>query len=89
MAENDTLAGPGRNALTFVLLTVGIDAMGFGIIIPVMSDLIREVSGTGYSDAALWSIFLFPLRHCWLYARSINAHGTARKNSAVTTNFGR
>jgi DHA1 family tetracycline resistance protein-like MFS transporter len=58
MAENDTLAGPGRNALTFVLLTVGIDAMGFGIIIPVMPDLVREVSNTGYSGAALWGGYL-------------------------------
>jgi DHA1 family tetracycline resistance protein-like MFS transporter len=58
MAENDTLAGPGRNALTFVLLTVGIDAMGFGIIIPVMPELVREVSNTGYSGAALWGGYL-------------------------------
>ena len=51
-------AGPGRNALVFVLLTVAIDAMGFGIIIPVMPDLVREVSHTGYSGAALWGGYL-------------------------------
>lgn len=56
--KDDKQAGPDRNAMVFVLLTVVIDAMGFGIIIPVMPDLVREVSGTGYSDAALWGGYL-------------------------------
>ena len=38
----------------FVFLTVCIDSMGFGIIIPVLPDLIREVTDLGYSGAALW-----------------------------------
>lgn len=38
----------------FLLLTVVIDAMGIGLIIPVMPDLIREVSGGDLSEAALW-----------------------------------
>ncbi|MCL4141970.1 UNVERIFIED_CONTAM: hypothetical protein GTU68_005233 [Idotea baltica] len=41
-------------AIYFVLITVVIDAMGIGIIMPVMPDLIRELRGTGLSDAALW-----------------------------------
>lgn len=58
MAKNDRQAPAGRNAMTFVLLTVCIDAMGFGIIIPVMPDLVREVTNTGFSDAALWGGYL-------------------------------
>ena len=43
-----------RLAITFVLLTVVIDAMGIGIIMPVTPDLIRELLGAGLSEAALW-----------------------------------
>ena len=43
-----------RLALTFVFLTVALDAIGIGLIFPVMPDLIREVTGGSLSDAALW-----------------------------------
>ena len=43
-----------RLALIFVLTTVMIDAIGIGIIFPVMPDLIGEVTGGDLSDAALW-----------------------------------
>ncbi|MCV2872277.1 TCR/Tet family MFS transporter [Defluviimonas sp. WL0050] len=43
-----------RLALIFVLMTVVIDAIGIGIIFPVMPDLIGEVTGGDLSDAALW-----------------------------------
>lgn len=43
-----------RLALTFVLATVMIDAIGIGIIFPVMPDLIGQVTGGDLSDAALW-----------------------------------
>lgn len=43
-----------RLAITFVLFTVVIDAMGIGIIMPVTPDLIRELLGAGLSEAALW-----------------------------------
>tara|TARA_R110002049_G_scaffold140930_5_gene302309 strand:- start:39718 stop:40917 length:1200 start_codon:yes stop_codon:yes gene_type:complete len=43
-----------RLRITFILLTVMIDAMGVGLILPVMPDLIREVTGGGLSQAALW-----------------------------------
>ncbi|WP_371223270.1 TCR/Tet family MFS transporter [Roseovarius sp. 2305UL8-3] len=39
---------------TFVLLTIMIDAMGIGLIMPVMPDLIQEVQGAGLSNAAIW-----------------------------------
>lgn len=44
-----------RPAVVFILLTLMIDAMGVGLIIPVMPDLIQEVqAGSTLSTAALW-----------------------------------
>ncbi|GGX51824.1 tetracycline resistance MFS efflux pump [Tateyamaria omphalii] len=40
--------------VVFILLTVMIDAMGIGLIVPVMPDLIQEVQGMGLGTAALW-----------------------------------
>ncbi|MCW9042397.1 MAG: TCR/Tet family MFS transporter [Pseudopelagicola sp.] len=38
----------------FIFLTVVIDAIGIGLIFPVMPDLIREVTGGALSQAAIW-----------------------------------
>jgi len=38
----------------FILITVAIDSMGIGLIMPVMPDLIREVSGGDLAHAAIW-----------------------------------
>ncbi len=38
----------------FILFTVTIDAMGIGLILPVMPDLLQEVRGGGLANAALW-----------------------------------
>ncbi|MCF7699595.1 TCR/Tet family MFS transporter [Loktanella sp. M215] len=38
----------------FILITVVIDAMGIGLILPVMPDLIRAVEGGSLANAALW-----------------------------------
>ncbi len=43
-----------RLPVLFILLTVMIDSMGIGLIIPVMPDLLREVTGGGLSQAAIW-----------------------------------
>ena len=43
-----------RLALTFILITVALDAIGIGLIFPVMPDLIRAVTGGNLSQAALW-----------------------------------
>lgn len=43
-----------RLALTFILATVTLDAIGIGLIFPVMPDLIREVTGGDLANAALW-----------------------------------
>ncbi|WP_439532017.1 TCR/Tet family MFS transporter [Polymorphobacter sp.] len=41
-----------RRALTFIFITVLIDAIGFGIIIPVMPGLITSLTGKGLAEAA-------------------------------------
>lgn len=38
----------------FILSTLALDAMGIGLILPVMPDLIGDVRGAGLSEAALW-----------------------------------
>lgn len=43
-----------RLPLIFVLLTVMIDAMGIGLILPIMPNLIVEVQGGSLSEAAIW-----------------------------------
>ena len=47
-----------RHAAMFVFLTVCLDAMGIGIIVPVLPDLIREVTSLGLDGAALWGGWL-------------------------------
>lgn len=43
-----------RLARLVILATIVIEAMGIGIILPVMPGLMREVLGVGLSEAALW-----------------------------------
>lgn len=43
-----------RLPVLFILLTVMLDAMGIGLIVPVMPDLIREVHGGSLANAAIW-----------------------------------
>ena len=44
-----------RNAsLWFVLLTLGIDALGFGIIVPIVPELVRQLSSGSAAQAATW-----------------------------------
>ena len=43
-----------RLSNTFVLLTVVIDAMGIGLMMPIMPDLIREIEGGDIAGAAIW-----------------------------------
>lgn len=55
------MTGPhktSKNALMFVLITVMINSIGFGIMIPVLPDLIKELTGLGNSDAVWHSGFL-------------------------------
>ncbi len=43
-----------RLPLIFILITLVIDAMGIGLILPVMPDLLQEVGGNGLGKAAIW-----------------------------------
>ncbi|WP_299351683.1 TCR/Tet family MFS transporter [uncultured Shimia sp.] len=43
-----------RLPLMVILSIAMIDAMGIGLILPVMPDLIQEVSGSSLADAAIW-----------------------------------
>ena len=54
MTEPSAHPGRHRLALTFILVTVTLDAIGIGLIFPVMPDLIEEVTGRPLAEAALW-----------------------------------
>ena len=56
------MAEKRNGALTFIFITLLIDVVGLGIIIPVMPKLIMELSGTDLSGAAKiggWLIFVY------------------------------
>ncbi|MCB1339954.1 MAG: TCR/Tet family MFS transporter [Pseudooceanicola sp.] len=43
-----------RAGTLFIVVTVVLDAMGIGLIMPIMPDLIQEVQGGSLANAALW-----------------------------------
>ncbi len=43
-----------RLPILFILITVVLDSMGIGLILPVMPDLIQEVHGGSLGQAAIW-----------------------------------
>jgi DHA1 family tetracycline resistance protein-like MFS transporter len=54
----------GRAAISVILLTVFLDSVGFGIIIPVMPSLITELTGQSVNQAAVvggWLLLVFAL----------------------------
>jgi DHA1 family tetracycline resistance protein-like MFS transporter len=53
-----------KKAMLFILITVLIDTIGFGIVAPVTPELIMELTGQPISEAALyggWLMFLYAL----------------------------
>ena len=57
---------PSRNAMAFVLITVMIDTIGFGIIIPVLPQLVMDLTGEPISAAAGYGgimLFAFAAAH--------------------------
>jgi DHA1 family tetracycline resistance protein-like MFS transporter len=55
---------PGAHALTFIFITVLVDTIGFGIILPVTPELIMELTGEGLSRASVyggWLLFAFAI----------------------------
>lgn len=56
MTEAEPLAHPRRRAaVTFIFVTVMIDMLAFGIIIPVLPHLIVQLVGGSIAHAAVWS----------------------------------
>ncbi|WP_425409460.1 TCR/Tet family MFS transporter [Hyphococcus sp.] len=49
---------PGRSAFFFIFITVLLNMIGFGVIMPVMPQLIMEVTGEDVSHAAKWGGYL-------------------------------
>ena len=49
---------PGNLPLLFILITVTLDSVGFGIILPVMPDLLEDVMSVSLSEAATWGGYL-------------------------------
>jgi len=45
---------PGKHALTFIFITVLIDMIGIGIILPVLPGLLVDLTGQPLANAALW-----------------------------------
>ena len=54
----------GKNAMLFVLITVMVNSIGFGIMIPVLPDLLKELTDLPNNEAVLygmWLTFVFAL----------------------------
>ncbi|PZF77013.1 MFS transporter [Aestuariivirga litoralis] len=49
----------GKFAVIFVFITVFLDMVGFGLVMPVLPRLIEEVSGTDLAGASIWGGWLF------------------------------
>lgn len=47
-----------KNAMLFVLITVMINSIGFGIMLPVLPDLLRELTDLPNNEAALYGMWL-------------------------------
>jgi DHA1 family tetracycline resistance protein-like MFS transporter len=55
------MTGPGaprRASVGFVLVTLGIDAFGVGVVIPVIPELVRRLSGPMMANASIWVAIL-------------------------------
>jgi DHA1 family tetracycline resistance protein-like MFS transporter len=48
-------ARSGRSARTFIYLTIAIDSLGLGLLVPVMPELIETLSGRGLREAAVYA----------------------------------
>ena len=54
-------AADKRHALTFVTITVFIDVVGFGIVMPVLPDLLKELASADNATASIWAGWLVAL----------------------------
>ncbi|NNC82017.1 MAG: TCR/Tet family MFS transporter, partial [Flavobacteriales bacterium] len=53
--------GNKKTALTFIFITMLVDMIGIGIIIPVLPSLIQEISGEGLDRAVIYGMWLLSL----------------------------
>lgn len=58
MPPPDGARPAARNAAAFIFVTVLINAIGIGIMLPVMPGLIHDLTGLGVSGAAFWGGFV-------------------------------
>ena len=58
MTTSDAPQPQSRLPFVFIVTTVVLDAMGIGLILPVMPDLLRELNQMSISDAARWGGWL-------------------------------
>ncbi len=54
MESSTIAAGPRRAAVIFIFITVMIDILSFGVIIPVLPHLIKSMAGGSFVQAAHW-----------------------------------
>ena len=54
MDPSSPAAGKRRAAMIFIFVTVLIDVLSFGVIIPVLPGLVRQFTGGDYAEAARW-----------------------------------
>lgn len=52
------MAQPGKNAINFIFITLLIDVMGWGLIIPVMPDLISQLKNIPINEASPYGAWL-------------------------------
>ena len=56
--EQSSQAAHGKYALLFIFITVTLNMIGFGVIMPVMPQLIMDVTGEDLANAAQWGGYL-------------------------------
>lgn len=71
-----------KPALGFIFVTLLIDITGWGIIIPVMPELMMELTDSGPSEAALWGMWM-------LFAYAVMQFFCAPIVGALSDRFGR
>ncbi|HYG06733.1 MAG TPA: TCR/Tet family MFS transporter [Stenotrophomonas sp.] len=54
MPASIPVQAPRRAAMIFIFITVLIDVLSFGVVIPVLPELVRQFTGGDYSEAARW-----------------------------------
>lgn len=54
----NTPARPGKHAIVFIAITLLLDTIGFGLIVPVLPSLLSQITGEDVSHAAIYGGYL-------------------------------